>query len=113
MVADTIWHALAESNRRRILDVLRQQPCAVGELADRIGLGQPQTSKHLRVLRSAGLVSVHSDAQRRIYRPRPMALAEVDAWLEPYRRLWAGSLDALEEYVSAGTPHGAPFPPTD
>ena len=100
-MSDKIWLALAEPNRRTILDTLRRQPCAVGELSTRIGLGQPQTSKHLRVLRSAGLVSAHADAQRRIYRAEPAALAALDAWLAPYRRLWTASLDRLGEHLDA------------
>jgi DNA-binding transcriptional ArsR family regulator len=102
-MTEQTWHAIAERNRRRMLDALRQQPCAVGELAEQVGLGQPQTSKHLRILRSAGLVSVHSDGQRRIYRARPMALAELDEWLEPYRQMWTTSLDALEEHLDVTT----------
>ena len=100
-VSNAIWLALAEPHRRRMLDVLRRQPCAVGELSIRLGLAQPQTSKHLRVLRSAGLVSVHADAQRRIYRAEPAALAELDAWLAPYRRMWTTSLDALGDHLDA------------
>jgi DNA-binding transcriptional ArsR family regulator len=98
-VNELIWPALAEPNRRRILDVLRVQPCAVGELARYVGLGQPQTSKHLGVLRAAGLVTVHPDAQRRVYQSRPSALAEIDSWLAPYRKLWTTSLDALEMHL--------------
>ncbi len=81
------------------MDLLLQQPRPVGELTSLIGLSQPGTSKHLRVLREAGLVRVRRDAQRRWYELRPGPLAEVDAWLEPYRRLWAGQLDALEQHL--------------
>ena len=66
---------------------------------ERLGLSQPGTSKHLRVLREAGLVRVRPEAQTRWYELRPEPLAEVDAWLEPYRRLWAGRLDALERHL--------------
>jgi DNA-binding transcriptional ArsR family regulator len=90
---------LGEPTRRRILDLLRERPRLVGELVEQLGLSQPGTSKHLRVLREAGLVSVRKDAQRRWYELRPEPLAEVDAWLEPYRALWAGSLDALERHL--------------
>lgn len=91
--------ALAEPNRRRILELLLERPRLVGELVQRLGLSQPGVSKHLRVLREAGLVDVQRDAQRRLYRPRPEPLAEVDAWLAPYRQLWAGRLDALERHL--------------
>ena len=90
---------LAEPTRRTILDLLRDGERPVGELVDRLRLSQPAVSKHLRVLREAGLVDVRSDAQRRLYRLRPEPLAEVDAWLAPYRRLWTRSLDALEKHL--------------
>jgi DNA-binding transcriptional ArsR family regulator len=93
------FDVLAEPTRRRILDLLRERPRLVGELVERLGLSQPGTSKHLRVLREAGLVSVRKDAQRRWYEVRAEPLAEIDAWLEPYRALWAGSLDALERHL--------------
>jgi DNA-binding transcriptional ArsR family regulator len=95
----TALDVLAEPARRRILDLLLEQPRSVGELVDRVGLSQPGTSKHLRVLRDAGLVDVRKDAQRRVYELRLEPLAELDAWLEPYRRLWAGRLDALERHL--------------
>jgi DNA-binding transcriptional ArsR family regulator len=95
----TAFDVLAEPARRRILDLLLEQPRSVGELVDRVGLSQPGTSKHLRVLRDAGFVHVRTDAQRRIYELRLEPLAELDAWLEPYRRLWAGRLDALERHL--------------
>jgi DNA-binding transcriptional ArsR family regulator len=95
----TTFDVLAEPNRRRILDLLLERPRSVGELVDRLGLTQPGTSKHLRILREAGLVRVRPDAQRRCYELRPEPLAEVDAWLAPYRRLWTSSLDALERHL--------------
>jgi DNA-binding transcriptional ArsR family regulator len=95
----TTFEVLAEPTRRHILDLLREQPRAVGDLVDAVGLSQPGTSKHLRVLRDAGLVDVRKDAQRRVYELRVEPLAELDAWLEPYRRLWAGRLDALERHL--------------
>jgi DNA-binding transcriptional ArsR family regulator len=98
----TTFEVLAEPTRRQILDLLREQPRAVGELVDAIGLSQPGTSKHLRVLRDAGLVDVRKDAQRRVYELRVEPLAELDAWLEPYRRLWAARLDALERHLDEG-----------
>jgi DNA-binding transcriptional ArsR family regulator len=95
------FDVLAETTRRRILDLLLERPRPVGELSDRLGLSQPGTSKHLRVLREAGLVQVRREAQRRWYELRPEPLAEVDAWLAPYRRLWADHFDALERHLDA------------
>jgi DNA-binding transcriptional ArsR family regulator len=95
----TTFDVLAEPVRRQILDLLRERARAVGELVDLVGLSQPGVSKHLRVLREAGLVSVRRDAQRRWYELRSEPLAEVDAWLEPYRRLWATRLDDLERHL--------------
>jgi DNA-binding transcriptional ArsR family regulator len=93
------FDVLAEPTRRRILDLLisREQP--VGDLVATLEISQPGVSKHLRVLREAGLVEARTDAQRRIYRVRPEPLAEIDAWLAPYRRLWDGTLDALERHL--------------
>jgi DNA-binding transcriptional ArsR family regulator len=91
---------LAEPTRRDILDLLRERPRLVGELTEALGLSQPGTSKHLRVLRDAGLVSVRRDAQRRWYQLRTEPLAEVDAWITPYRHLWSKSLDALERHLA-------------
>jgi DNA-binding transcriptional ArsR family regulator len=90
---------LAEPTRLRILDLIRDRERSVGELVDRLALSQPGVSKHLRVLREAGLVEVRRDAQRRLYRVRPVPLAEIDEWLEPYRRAWAHRLDALEMHL--------------
>ena len=90
---------LAEPSRRQILDLLRVRERTVGELVEQLRLSQPGVSKHLRVLREAGLVDVRVDAQRRWYQLRPEPLAEVDAWLEPYRRLWSKSLDRLERHL--------------
>lgn len=83
----TVYEALAEPMRRRILDLLRQRPHLVGELVDDLGISQPGVSRHLRVLREAGLVSVRQDAQRRWYELRLEPLAEIDHWLEAYRNL--------------------------
>ncbi|MFD9891090.1 ArsR/SmtB family transcription factor [Amycolatopsis sp. NPDC059027] len=90
------FDVLAEPRRRSILDLLREGERSVGELVEQLELSQPAVSKHLRVLREAGLVTVRVAAQRRCYRLRPEPLAEVDAWLAPYRRLWSTHLDALE-----------------
>ena len=95
----TTFEVLAEPTRRRILDLLRERERSVGELVSRLTLSQPGVSKHLRVLREAGLVEVRTDAQRRWYGLRAEPLSEVDAWLEPYRRFWAQRLDALEEHL--------------
>jgi DNA-binding transcriptional ArsR family regulator len=97
----TTFEVVAEPTRRRILDLLRERSRPVGELVGLSGLSQPLVSKHLRVLREAGLVRVRQDAQRRWYELRPEPLAELDAWLAPYRRLWAGRFDALERHLDA------------
>ena len=94
---------LAEPHRRQILDLVRDRPRPVGELVAATGLTQPGTSKHLRVLREAGLVEVRPDGRRRLYALRPEPLAELDAWLAPYRRHWAGRLDALERHLDRQT----------
>jgi len=91
---------LAEPNRRLILDLLRDGERPVGELVARMALSQPAVSKHLRVLKEAGLLDVRADAQRRLYRIRPEPLAELDAWLAPYRSLWTKRLDALERHLA-------------
>lgn len=92
---------LAEPHRRQILDLLRTRDRSVGELVDALPLAQPTVSKHLRILREAGLVQVRADARHRVYRLRPEPLREVDAWLEPYRRAWADRLDALEAHLDS------------
>src|SRR5258706_12842961 len=88
----TTFEALADPTRRRILDLLRERPRLVGELVDLLGMSQPGVSKHLRVLREAGLVRVRQDAQRRWYEVRLEPLTEIDAWLAPYRQGWAPQL---------------------
>lgn len=90
---------LAEPRRRDILDLLRSGERAVGDLVEQLPLSQPTVSKHLKVLREAGLVDVRQDAQRRWYRLRPEPLAEIDSWLRPYRHLWEQHLDALERHL--------------
>jgi DNA-binding transcriptional ArsR family regulator len=99
MAMPSTFDALAEPTRRRILDLLIESEQPVGDLVASLSLSQPGVSKHLRVLREAGLVEARTDAQRRIYRVRPEPLAEIDAWLAPYRRLWASKLDALERHL--------------
>ena len=103
-MTETSWAALVDPNRRAVLDLLRQRPHAVGELVTALRLSQPATSKHLRVLREAGLVRVRGEAQRRIYAIEPAPLAELDAWLAPYRALWNDRLDALGRHLDAN-PH--------
>jgi DNA-binding transcriptional ArsR family regulator len=95
----TTFEVLAEPTRRRILDLLRERERSVGELVSRLTISQPGVSKHLRVLREAGLVEVRTDAQRRWYGLRAEPLSEVDTWLEPYRHFWAQRLDALEQHL--------------
>jgi DNA-binding transcriptional ArsR family regulator len=95
----TTFDVLAEPSRRDILDLLRERERSVGELVEHLSMSQPGVSKHLRVLRDAGLVVVRPDAQRRWYRLRAEPLAEIDTWLGPYRRFWSGRLDALERHL--------------
>jgi DNA-binding transcriptional ArsR family regulator len=94
-----VFEVLAEPNRRRILDLLGSDERPVGELVSELALSQPAVSKHLRVLREAGLVAVRTDAQRRLYRVRTEPLRAVDEWLEPYRRAWSTHLDELERHL--------------
>ena len=96
-----VFDVLTDPSRRRILDLLLEREYLVGELVDDLGLSQPGVSKHLRVLREAGLVRVRIDAQRRWYGLDPAPLAEVDRWLAPYRRYWADRLDLLERHLDA------------
>jgi DNA-binding transcriptional ArsR family regulator len=90
---------LAEPRRVQILDLLRDRERPVGELVARLGVSQPAVSKHLRVLRDAGLVEARADAQRRLYRIRTEPLAELDEWLASYRELWTTHLDRLEDHL--------------
>jgi DNA-binding transcriptional ArsR family regulator len=94
-----VFEVIAEPRRRQILDLLRERERPVGELVEELGLSQPGVSKHLRVLRDAGLVDVTADAQRRLYRIRPEPLMEIDEWLMPYRVAWRDRLDALERHL--------------
>ncbi len=93
------FEAIAEPNRRRILDLLRSGERPAGDLVEATGLSQPGVSKHLKLLREAGLVSVRPDGQRRLYRLEPDELAELYAWLKPFQRFWAERLDALEDHL--------------
>jgi DNA-binding transcriptional ArsR family regulator len=95
------FEVLAEPNRRRILDLLRVEERPVGELVSELSVSQPAVSKHLRVLREAGLVTVRPEAQRRVYRVQAEPLRALDEWLAPYRQLWSKRLDRLERHLDA------------
>ncbi len=97
-------HALSDPSRRTMLEVLRDHPATVGELAAALPIARPGVSRHLRVLREAGLVEVHQEAQWRIYHLRPEPLAEVDGWLSRYRVFWEHRLDALHTEIARGRP---------
>lgn len=93
------FEVLAEESRRRILDLLVEAERPAGDLVGLLSLSQPAVSKHLKILRDAGLVESRIDAQRRIYRVRPEPLREVDDWLTPYRRGWSAHINALERHL--------------
>ena len=95
------FEALAEPNRRRILDLLRAGERPAGDLVEALSISQPGVSKHLKLLREAGLVSVRADGQRRMYRLEPQGLADLDAWLMPYRQFWAGRLARLDAHLES------------
>jgi DNA-binding transcriptional ArsR family regulator len=99
MMAMDAYTALAEPHRRQILDLLRTGERPVGDLVEHLGLSQPGVSKHLKVLREAGLVQVRTRGKQRLYTLRPTPLVEVDAWLEPYRAFWSHRLNDLERYL--------------
>lgn len=103
---DAVLQALADPSRRTVLEILRDHPATAGELADALPIARPGVSRHLRVLREAGLVDVRPKAQRRIYSLRPEALAEVDEWLDGYRALWQNRLDALHTEIARGKREG-------
>ena len=96
----TLFDVLADPSRRRVLDLLRDDDHTVTELVDALDMSQPAVSKHLRVLRDAGLVEARVDAQRRVYTLCPEPLAELDAWLAPYRRFWRGKLASLQRHLA-------------
>jgi DNA-binding transcriptional ArsR family regulator len=100
-VAVDAFAVLAEPTRRRILDTLRAGDRSVGQLVEALAVNQPAVSKHLRVLREAGFVSVRAAAQQRVYRIEVARLRDLDAWLAPYRLLWQRHLDALAEHLDA------------
>ncbi|GAA3407256.1 metalloregulator ArsR/SmtB family transcription factor [Paenibacillus hodogayensis] len=91
--------ALAEPNRLHIVELLRDGPLSVGEVAERLGLNQPQASKHLRVLSDAGIVEVQAIANRRIYKLRAQPLIELNDWLDTFRSIWEDRFDRLDDYL--------------
>jgi DNA-binding transcriptional ArsR family regulator len=99
------FEVMAEPHRRLILDLLREDELPVGQLVRSLKMSQPAVSKHLRVLRNAGLVSVRGDAQRRLYSVRPEPLQSIDDWLEPYRRIWSARLDDLQHHLADMAAH--------
>ena len=99
---DAVWQALSDESRRTVLEVLREGPATAGDLAARLPIARPGVSRHLRVLREAGLVEVRQEAQFRYYSLRPEPLAEVDEWLGHYRALWSQRIDALHTEVARG-----------
>ena len=99
---DAVLQAISDPSRRTVLEQLRHGPATAGELADLLTIARPGVSRHLRVLREAGLVDVRPDAQRRVYSLRPEPLAELDEWLGGYRALWTQRLDALHTEVARG-----------
>jgi DNA-binding transcriptional ArsR family regulator len=99
---EAVLQALADDGRRTLLERLATGPATAGELAALLPIARPGVSRHLRVLREAGLVEVQQDAQRRIYRLRPEPLSEVDEWLGRYRAMWENRLDALHTEVARG-----------
>src|SRR5437763_15940349 len=99
MSAASVFDVVADPARRSLLEELREGPRPVGELVRATGLSQPNASRHLRVLREAGLVERTPDGQRRLYELRAQGFAELERWLAPYRRLWQSGLDALERHL--------------
>ena len=99
---DAVLHALSDPSRRTVLEALKDGPVWAGELATMLPIARPGVSRHLRVLREAGLVDVRHEAQFRLYSLKPEPLAELDTWLAPYRALWEQRLDALHTEVRRG-----------
>ncbi len=96
---ESIFEIIAEPTRRAILSLLVSSQQSVGEIERQLRMTQPTVSKHLRILREAGVVESTVDAQRRLYRLRPEPFQQVDAWLAPFRRFWSTHLDALERHL--------------
>ena len=101
---ESVFEVIAEPNRRAILSLLASSEQSVGEIERQLGMSQPTVSKHLRVLREAGFVEPTIAAQRRLYRLKPDALQEVDAWLAPFRRFMSAHVDALERHLDKMDP---------
>jgi DNA-binding transcriptional ArsR family regulator len=100
---EAVLRALADESRRTLVETLARGPATAGELAELLPIARPGVSRHLRVLREAGLVEVRPEAQRRVYGLRPEPLAELDQWLGRYRDMWERRLDALHTEVARGT----------
>lgn len=103
--ATASFEAIAEPNRRSILDLLRTGERPVGDLVSLLDLTQPAVSKHLRILREAGMVEVRADARRRLYRVRAEGLRGLESWIRPYREMWEASLDSLGDHLDAMSEH--------
>lgn len=99
MARADLFEALADPTRLRVLELLSERERSAGELAEAFTVSRPAVSRHLRVLRDAGLVRSRGEAQRRIYALDPLPLAELDDWLASYRRFWSGALDRLEQHL--------------
>ena len=112
VIATATLEAIAEPTRLRILEAVRTGERSVGELVDKLGMNQPGVSRHLKVLREAGLVTVRPDAQRRLYRLRSEPLRDLDEWLEPYRAEWSTRLDALGRHLERTSVQSQTAPPT-
>ena len=106
------FHALADSQRLQIVELLRKEPLTVGEIAAQLQLRQPQTSKHLRVLNDAGVIRMQASANRRICSLRPEAFQELDDWLATFQQVWEERLDKLDDYLQKiQQPDANPPPP--
>jgi DNA-binding transcriptional ArsR family regulator len=99
---EAVLRALADESRRTMLEALTRGPATAGELAALLPIARPGVSRHLRVLREAGLVEVRQEGQRRVYSLDPEPLTEVDVWLARYRALWEQRLDALHTEIARG-----------
>jgi DNA-binding transcriptional ArsR family regulator len=100
----SVFEIIAEPNRRAILSLLVSSEQTVGDIERQLSMSQPTVSKHLRVLREAGVVEATVDAQRRVYRLKAEQLREIDEWLAPFRQLWSTHVDALERHLDQSTP---------
>jgi DNA-binding transcriptional ArsR family regulator len=103
-----IFAVLGEPSRLRIVELLRERPFAVGDIAEALELRQPQASKHLGVLRDAGIVTVEAVSRRRIYHLRAEPFEQIDSWVDSFQRLWETRLDSLGEFLAPGTEQAGP-----